>query len=55
MKEYMNGEVLALECFSERYFVKSLRAENNEIVVIVEEADGMPVMNWIGEESVSFF
>ena len=40
--------------FDKRYVIHSMSAENSTVVMYLTEVEG-PLMNWVGEEAVSFF
>ena len=52
---FNDGEALAAAEFSKYYLIDSLTVEDNSVVLTLRENDNVPVVNWIGEEAVSFF
>ena len=52
---FPNGEALTATEFEKNYLLDSLTVENNTIVLTLRENDAINVVNWVGEEAVSFF
>ena len=52
--EYQSGMDVTSEVFEKKYLITSMRAIENCIEIILEEAS-VNEINWIGEEAVSFF
>ena len=52
---FPDGEALTAAEFSKYYLVDSIHVENNTVFLILRENDTVPVVNWIGEDAVSFF
>ncbi len=52
---FPDGEALTVAKFSKNYLIDSLTAEKNTIVLTLRENDRVSVVNWIGEEAVSYF
>lgn len=55
VKEYRNGDELASQDFDKRYLIESIVARGDAVVVTVKENEQTAIINWIGEEAVSFF
>ena len=53
-KEYSSGAMAVGDTYDKRYLITRLKAVDNVIEIELEE-QGVPVMNWSGEENVSFF
>lgn len=53
-QEYENGNELVEAVFDKCYMVKSMKAVSNSIEITLMERTAS-VMNWNGEEAVSFF
>ena len=52
---YKDGEELFAQSFDRRYLVESIEAKENYICVKVTENREENIVNWVGEEAVSFF
>ncbi len=53
-KEYSSGMMAADDTYDKRYLITGLKAVDSVIELQLKEQD-IPVMNWCGEENVSFF
>lgn len=49
-----DGKALTELEFEKNYIVDSITARDNAVVVILKENDRTNIINWIGEEQVSF-
>lgn len=54
-KRYPGGECLTKLEFDKRYVIDSISARDNAVVVTLKENNQSAIINWIGEEAVSFF
>lgn len=52
---FANGVALAEADFDKNYLIDSISAKDNSIEITIRENDMVNVVNWIGEEAVSFF
>ncbi len=52
---YPDGESLTTLEFYKRYVIDSIDAREGSVVVTLKENNHSAVVNWIGEEAVSFF
>ncbi len=54
-QRFPNGVALADAVFEKNYLTDSLTVENESVVLVLRENDRVNVINWNGEEAVSFF
>ena len=52
---YENGVALLHLNFKQNYLIDKITARDNSVVVFLKRNDKINNMNWIGEETVSFF
>ena len=52
---FANGTALADACFEKNYLIESVAAKDSTIEITLRENDMVNVVNWVGEEAVSFF
>ena len=52
---FENGIALADADFEKNYRIESISAKDNSIEITLREKDLVNVVNWVGEEAVSFF
>ena len=52
---FADGIALADADFEKNYLIESVSAKNNSIEITLRENDMVNVVNWVGEEAVSFF
>ena len=52
---FLSGEALADACFDRNYLITKYEVKNDAVVLTLNESSAMPVVNWVGEEAVSFF
>ena len=52
---FANGAALADADFEKNYLIDSVSAKDNLIEITLRENDMVNVVNWVGEEAVSFF
>ena len=53
-QNYPDGESLLELKFDKNYLVHEITTRDNAVVVTLKENDQVGVINWIGEEAVSF-
>lgn len=53
-KQYRSGEELTHLTFEKKYIIASISAIESSVVVTLKENDRVCVVNWIGEEAISF-
>ena len=52
---FANGVALAEADFDKNYLIESVSAKDGSIEITIRENDMVNVVNWVGEEAVSFF
>lgn len=52
---YEDGAALAEADFEKNYLIDSVSAKDSSIEITLRENDKVNVVNWVGEEAVSFF
>ena len=52
---FANGVALAEADFEKNYLIESVSAKDDSIEITLRENDMVNVVNWVGEEAVSFF
>ena len=52
---FPDGEALAAAEFGKSYLIDSLFVENDAVILVISENDTVNLVNWVGEEPVSFF
>ena len=52
---FEDGAALAEADFEKNYLFDSVSAKDSSIEIILREKDMVNVVNWVGEEAVSFF
>lgn len=53
-RSFPDGKALVGEVFDKNYVVASITARDDIVVIELEEGPASVVVNWIGEEAVSF-
>ena len=54
-QSYEKGSALLDLNFKQNYLIDKITARDNSVVVFLKRNDKINNMNWIGEETVSFF
>ena len=54
-QSYENGAALLHLNFKQNYLIDKISARDNSVVVFLKRNDEINNMNWVGEETVSFF
>lgn len=54
-RSYENGAALLDLTFKQNYLVDHISARDNAVVIFLKENNEINHINWVGEETVSFF